>query len=174
MLQGVIDATLTIGKIAATLDKSVTSWSLMLKDPNGQDTSCNFPGADFSHDSVTYLPHFYGQCEMKSLFSFSTELPGTKISSSEATYLSGRTSAEDDSRIFYIELLNRTINVCSYKVQPTTYTGVYFVLEPIYESLPPVDYNLDAIPNLVYGTKIEFVHVNAHLSRQRIINFIKN
>ena len=39
--------------------------------------------------------------------------------------------------------------------------------------MPPVDYNTDAIPNLVYGTKIEFVHVNAQLSRQRIINYIK-
>ena len=36
-----------------------------------------------------------------------------------------------------------------------------------------MDFNVDAIPNVFYGTKIEFVHVNAHLSRQRIVNFIK-
>ena len=36
-----------------------------------------------------------------------------------------------------------------------------------------MDFNVDAIPNLVYGTKIEFVHVNAHFARQRIVNFFK-
>ena len=171
---GVITAKLTIGRLVATLDKTSTPWSLVMKDPNERSVSCNFPGSDFTHDSITYLPHFYGQCEMKSIFQFDTDLSGVLISSADSIYLSGKTSANDDSRVFYIELLNTTVTVCSYKVQPTTYSGVYFVVEPIKEQLPEVDYNVDAIPNLVYGTKIEFVHVNAHLSRQRIVNFIKN
>ena len=171
---GVINAKLTIGKVVATLDKTSSPWSLILTDPNERSTSCSFPGSDFQHDSITYLPHFYGQCEIKSIFEFSPEHPGVQISSADSMYLSGKTASRDDSRVFYIELLNTTVSVCSYKVRPTTYSGVYFVIEPITEQLPEIDYNTDAIPNLVYGTKIEFVHVNAHLSRQRIVNFIKN
>ena len=170
---GVINGKLTIGKIVATLDKNSAPWSLVMTDPNDRLTSCNFPGADFQHDSITYLPHFYGQCEMKSIFDFDTANPGVLIHSSDTLYISGQTSASPDSRVFYIELLNTTVSVCSYQVRPTTYSGVYFVTEAITEKLPTVDYNVDAIPNLVYGTKIEFVHANAHLSRQKIINFIK-
>ena len=118
--------------------------------------------------------HWTADCQKASIFEFSPEHPGVQISSADSMYLSGKTASRDDSRVFYIELLNTTVSVCSYKVRPTTYSGVYFVIEPITEQLPEIDYNTDAIPNLVYGTKIEFVHVNAHLSRQRIVNFIKN
>ena len=170
---GVINAKLTIGKLIASMDKTVSPWSLTMTDPNYRKVSCNFPGADFVHDTITYLPHFYGQCQMKSLFQFSKIQPGVLISSADSLFLSGKTTSGDDSRVFYVEILNTTVSVCSYNVRPTTYSGVYFVVEPIVEKLPPVDYNTDAIPNLVYGTKIEFVHVNAQLSRQRIINYIK-
>ena len=98
------------------------------------------------------------------------EHPGVQISSADSMYLSGKSASRDDSRVFYIELLNTSIRVCSYKSQPTTYTGVYFVIEPITEQIPKIDYNTDAIPNLVYETKIEFVHVNA----QSNVNFRGN
>ena len=71
-------------------------------------------------------------------------------------------------------ILNTTVSVCSYEFRPTTYSGVYFIIEPITERLLEKDYNTDATPNLVYGTKIEVVHVNAHFSLQRIVNFLKN
>ena len=41
------------------------------------------------------------------------------------------------------------------------------------EQLPEADCNTDKIPSLGYVTKIEFVHVNARLSQQRIVNFIR-
>ena len=169
----VITGEIIIGKLIASLDKTSTPWSLVMTDPLGQRTSCLFPGSDFVHDSVTYLPHFYGQCEMKSIFLFNEQQKGVIIRSTEAEYVSGQTMDGANSRVFYIEVLNTTLTVCSYRVKPTTYTGVYLVIEKIHQKIPPVDFNVDAIPNLVYGTKIEFVHVNAHLSRQRIVNFIK-
>ena len=169
----VINAKLTVGKLIASLDKTSTPWSLLMTDPLGQKTSCMFPGSDFVYDSVVYLPHFYGQCEMKSLFLFDQRNSGVIIKSEDADYISGQTSTGENSRVFYVELLNTTITVCSYRVRPTTYTGVYLIVEDIRETLPKVDFDVDAIPNLVYGTKIEFVHVNAHLSRQRIAQFIK-
>ena len=89
-------------------------------------------------------------------------------------YLSGKTASTDSSPVFYNELLNTTVSVCSYQVRPTTYSGVYFVIEPITKHIPEIDYNTDAITNFVYDTKIEFVHVNSHLLRQGIVNFIKN
>lgn len=170
---GVINAQLTIGRTTGTLDKSRSPWSLLIHDPHGQTTSSVFPGADFVYDSVAYLPHFHGQCEIKSVFMFSNDQPGQLISSTEATYLSGTMGNGTESRIFYIELLNTTVSVCSYNVRPTTYSGVYFIVDPVTDKFPPVDFNKDAVPNLVYGTKIEFVHVNAHISRQKIVNFIK-
>ena len=169
----VINGKLVIGKIIASLDKTSKPWSLVLTDPHNQKTSCMFPGSDFVYDSVVYLPHFYGQCEMKSLFLFDKYNSGVIIKSDDADYISGETSSGENSRVFYVELLNTTITVCSYRVRPTTYTGVYLIVEDLREELPKVDFDVDAIPNLVYGTKIEFVHVNAHLSRQRIAQFIK-
>ena len=168
-----ITGEIVIGKLIASLDKTSTPWSLVMQDPMGQKTSCMFPGSDFIHNSVAYLPHFYGQCEMKSIFMFNEDSKGVLIKSREAEYISGETTEGSNSRVFYVEVLNTTLTVCSYRVKPTTYTGVYLVIEQIKQKIPPVDFNVDAIPNLVYGYKIEFVHVNAHLSRQRIVNFIK-
>ena len=81
---------------------------------------------------------------------------GSKIPSADSMYLSRKTASSENSRVFYIEVLNTTVSVCSYKVQPTAYSGVYFVIESITEQLPETDYSTDAIANLVYGTKIEF------------------
>ena len=100
--------------------------------------------------------------------------PGVQISSADSMYLSGKTASRDDSRVFYIEHLNTTVSVCSYEFRPTTYSGVCFVIEPITDQLPEIGYNTDAIQNSVYGTKIEFVHVNTQLWRQRIVNFLQN
>ena len=128
--------------------------------------------SDFQLDSINYLPHFYGQRKTKSMIEFLAEHPGLQISSADSMYLSGKTASSDDSRVFYIEFLN-TVSVRSYKGRPTSYSGVYFVTELKTEQLSKVDYSTDAISNLVYGTKIESVHVNADLSRQRIVKFIK-
>ena len=108
------------------------------------------------------------------MFEFSVEHPGVQILSADSMYLSGKIASRDDSCVFYIELLNTNVSVCSCKVRPTTYYGVYFVIEPITETPLEISYNSDAIPNSVYETKIEFVHFNKHLARQRIVNFIKN
>ena len=127
-----------------------------MTDPNERSTSCSFPGSNFPHDSITYLPHYNGQCEIKSIFEFSVEQTGAHNLSADSMYLSGKTASRDDSRVFYIELLNTTVSVRSYKVRPATYSGVYFVIEAITKQLPKLDYKTDAIPNVVNGTKIEF------------------
>ena len=45
--------------------------------------------------------------------------------------------------------------------------------EPIKQELPGIDFNSDALPNVVYGSKIEFSHVSAYLAREKIIQFVK-
>ena len=117
---GVINAKLTIGKIVATLDKTSTLWTLVITDPNERLTSCSLPGSDFQHDSIAYLPHFYGQCEIKAIFEFSPDQAGFQISSADSMYLGRKTASTDNSRVFYIELFNTAVSVCSYKVRPTT------------------------------------------------------
>ena len=72
-----------------------------------------FRGSDFTHDSVAYLPHFYGQCEMKSIFMFNEDNKGVLIKSREAEYISGETTEGSNSRVFYVEVLNTTLTVCS-------------------------------------------------------------
>ena len=84
-----------------------------MQDPMGQKTSCMFPGSDFIHDSVAYLPHFYGQCEMKSIFMFNEDHKGVLIRSREAEYISGETTEGSNSGVFYVEVLNTTLTVCS-------------------------------------------------------------
>ena len=49
----------------------------------GQKTSSMFPGSNFFHDSLAYLPHFYGQCEKISLFMFNEDGKGFLIRSRE-------------------------------------------------------------------------------------------
>ena len=169
-----ITAQLIVGKLFASLDRTASPWSLTMTDPLGQSTSCIFPGADFIHDSVSYLPIFTGRCELKSIYLFSPSEHGTIISSGDAEYLSGNAGESSTNRVFYVELLNTTVSVCSYLVRPTTYSGVYFITEHVNEDLPQVNFDVDALPNVVYGTKIEFVHVSAHISRQRIVNFVKS
>ena len=145
----VITGEKVIGKLIASLDKTSTPWSLVMQDPMGQKTSCMFPGSDFTHDSVAYMPHFFGKCEMKSIFMFNEDNKGVLIKSREAEYISGETTEGSNSRVFYVEVLNTTLTVCSYRVKPTTYTIVYLVIEQIKQKIPPVDFNFDAIPNLV-------------------------
>ena len=83
----------------ASLDKTAKPWSLVMQDPMGQKTSCMFPGSDFNHDSVAYLPHFYGQCEMNSIFSFNEDGNCVLIRSKEAEYISGETTKGSNSII---------------------------------------------------------------------------
>lgn len=110
---------------------------------------------------------------MKLIHKFSAADSGFIINSGAIEYLSGEANTASDKRVFYVELLNETINVCFYNARRTSYSGVYFVQDELSSDIPLVDFAQDAIPDLVYGTKIEFVHANAHLSRQRIVNFIK-
>ena len=168
-----IEAKLTVGKLVASLDKSSSPWSLAMKDPLGQEQLVSYPGSAFEHDSVSYLPKPYKECHMKQIYQFSSHNLGTIIRSGNVEYISGEVPNVEDHRVFYIELLNRTVSLCSYMVRATTYAGIYLVTERLHQELPLVDYNVDALPNLVFGTKIEFVHVNAHLSRERIVNFLK-
>ena len=125
-----------------------------MQDPMGQKTSCMFPGSDSIHDSVANLPHFYGQCGMKSIFMFNEDDKGVLIKSKEAEYISGETTKSSNSRVFYVEVFNVTLTVCSYRVKPSTYTDVYLVIEHIKQKFTPEDFNVDAISNLVYATKI--------------------
>ena len=60
-----ITGEIVIGKLIVSIHKTATPWSLVMIDPLGQKTSFMFPGLNFIHDSVAYLPHFYEQCEMK-------------------------------------------------------------------------------------------------------------
>ena len=72
----VIDGEVTVGKLLANFDKSSTPWSLLFKDPTGKQVACSFPGSYFEFDSVTYLPQFFNQCEMKSIYMFDNSKKG--------------------------------------------------------------------------------------------------
>ena len=168
-----IEGQLIMGKMTAALDRTSSPYDITLTDHFGQVQTIPFPGADFSYDSTVYLPTFHGQCLMKMIHQFSISQSGYFINSGTVQYLSGHIKNSAEQRVFYVELLNDTISLCHYNARRTSYTGVYFVQDEISADLPEVDFENDAIPNLVYGTKIEFVHANAHLSRQRIVTFIK-
>ena len=119
---------MVIGKLIASLDKTSTPWSLVMQDPMGQKTSGIFHGSKFIHDSLAYLPQFYGHCETKSNFMSNEDNKGVLTRSTEPEYISGETTEDLNSRRFYVEGFNTTLAVCSCRVKPTTYTGVYLVI----------------------------------------------
>ena len=100
-------------KLIASLDKTSTPCSLVMQDAMRQKTSCMFLGSDFIHDSVAYLPHFFRQCEIKSIFLFIEDDKDVLLRSDVLEYISGETTEGSNSRVFYVDVLNTKLTVCS-------------------------------------------------------------
>ena len=55
-----------------------------------------------------YLPHFFGQCEIKYILMFNEDDKGVLIRSKEAEYIRGETTEASNNIVSYIELLDTT------------------------------------------------------------------
>ena len=75
---------------------------------------------------------------MKSFFFCVLSQRGVFIDSAEMEDVSGTTDTQRqrDERVVYVELLNTSVSVCSYRFRPMTYSGVYFMMERIHEEVP--------------------------------------
>ena len=156
-----------------------------MTDPNERSTSCSFQDLIFNmtQSLINHISTANARLNRYSSFLWSILafrshllipcilveklLPGMILS---LIYIRERES----SRLLYWVFEQHCLHFLVQSSSNALLSGVYFVIEPITEQLPKIDYNTDAIPNLVYGTKIEFLHANAHLSGQRTVNFIKH
>ena len=62
-------------------------------------------------------------------FIFNEDNKGVLIRSKETDYIRGESTEGSNSKVFYVEVLNTTLTVSSYRVKRTKYTVGYLVIE---------------------------------------------
>ena len=133
----------------------------------------SFPGTHFVYDSISLIPEIKNECSLKVVTCFSSDNVGVMLETGSSRQLTGSVNNGVENRTFHIELVKKQTTICGLLARATTYAGIYFVQGTKTSGFPGLDFDTETLPSVLYGTKIEFVHVNAFLEHRKILQFVK-